>query len=158
GAAHDDWLPALAGNAAAVYLGYAADLEGDERIALARQPSAGGAWSVAFVDSAPPLSPPGDRRNDQFAPSVAARDTGEVAVSWVDYRSESWDVFAALSSDGGATFAAAARIDDAGDAAERFDDDPRLVFASDGALLCAWTDVRDRRAPSRARVARSGAT
>ncbi len=145
----DEWLPSIALDASGEALvAFVSGETENERIMLAR--SAGTTWAVAPVD-APAALPAPNPRNNQWSPSVAV-DGSSVAVAWVDFRAFQWDALVARSDDGGATFGPPERVDDAGDAPERLHDDPRLAF--DGAsLACAWTDVRARRAPARARAA-----
>jgi hypothetical protein len=77
-----------------------------------------------------------------WAPSVAARGR-DVLVTWLDFRSYEWDVYARRSRDGGATFAPEQVVNDTPDADEAIDDTPRAAFAG-GAPFVAWTDYRKR--------------
>jgi hypothetical protein len=48
-----------------------------------------------------------------WSPSVAVSSSGEVHVTWWDKRRSSWDVYYAMSGDGGTSFSENLRVDDA---------------------------------------------
>ncbi len=147
----DEWLPAIAWDGAGEVVVAFVSMESDnERVVVAR--SAGVAWSVVPADAAPPSEPPRNPRNNQWSPALAVRGA-DVAVAWTDFRAYQWDIYAALSTDGGATFGAAFRVDDAGEMPERIHDDARLAFDGYGTLWCGWSDVRLRAGAGRTRVA-----
>jgi predicted amidohydrolase len=152
----DEWSPAVAlDDGGEAVVAFVAMVDDNERVMVSR--SAGQAWSTVEADAEAPAHPAQNPRNNQWSPTVAVSGTN-VAVAWVDFRAYQWDVYLARSTDGGASFGAPIRVDDATEMPERIHDDPRVVFDSAGAVLCVWTDVRLRRGASRARVARISGT
>ncbi|MBI1741743.1 choice-of-anchor D domain-containing protein [Candidatus Acetothermia bacterium] len=95
-------------NRGAIYITYNADPDGEDEgdtsdIFLAHSNDGGQTWSA-------PVRVNNDKtQNDQFFPSVAVADDGTVSVMWYDRRIDpdnfKIDVFRAVSTDGGETFA-----------------------------------------------------
>jgi hypothetical protein len=84
-------------------------------------------------------------------PALAA-SSQQVAVAWFNATVDQGHVFAAFSSDGGATFGSPIRVDDAS-ALGRVD----IELLDDGSAAVAWIEYADRRAQLRLRrVAASG--
>jgi hypothetical protein len=153
----DEWKPALAASpSGVVVLAFVSGSTGNERVLCGRSTAGSIAWQITPCDGGPPAFDGLNIRNNQWAPAVAINDTtSEVAVAWTDFRAYNWDIVLARSQDAGQSFSVASRIDDGTDARERLHGDPALLFVEtlNGPLLAAWTDVRLRRAPSKARVA-----
>jgi hypothetical protein len=82
--------------------------------------------------------------DNKWAPAVAA--TGAtVAVAWTDFRNYNWDVFAATSTDRGATFGPNVRVDDFAPPVERLHGAPAVALVPRPArVVVAWTDLRAR--------------
>ncbi len=87
--------------------------EVDSNIFSATSSDAGATWSTpVLIDSGDVgLDPDEDVASNQWQPEVAAAD-GRACVAWQDDRLGNNDIFAALSVDGGATFALEERVDD----------------------------------------------
>ncbi|HEY8488051.1 MAG TPA: hypothetical protein VIL38_03130, partial [Thermaerobacter sp.] len=145
------WRPALAYDAATrtLYAVWVDFRRGAQNVWLARSRDGGRTWEAAAPVYAPPPDP--HQFDNRWAPAVAAGG-GRVAVAWVDFRDESWDVYLAVSRDGGRTFSPPRRVDDARGPYERLHTDPVLALLPPGspqagppALAAAWTDLRDRR-------------
>jgi predicted amidohydrolase len=153
----DEWKPTLAASPSGlVVLAFVSGSNGNERVLCGRSTAGSIAWQITPCDGGPPAFEGLNIRNNQWAPAVAINNTnGEVAVAWTDFRAYNWDIVLARSQDGGLSFSSASRIDDGTDARERLHNDPALLFSLNGSLLAAWTDVRLRRAPSKARVAQA---
>jgi hypothetical protein len=84
-------------------------------------------------------------RNNRWSPAIAASgDT--VAVTWTDFRNYAWDIFMAVSRDGGRSFSPGLRVDDAPAELERLHADPAVDVGADGTVRVAWTDQGGRRA------------
>jgi hypothetical protein len=101
------------------------------------------------------FDPLAEKLNNRWNPAIAVRgDT--VAVAWTDFRNYSWDLFAAVSRDGGDSFVVAppenlrvddaSRIDGKSPGLERLHNDPTVDIAGDGTVRVAWTDQAGRRA------------
>lgn len=93
----------------------------------------------------PAPSPLAERLNNRWSPAISVRGH-TVAVAWTDFRNYAWDLFATVSRDGGMTFSPHFRVDDAGTALERLENDPSVEIAGDGTVRVAWTDQAGRRA------------
>lgn len=141
----DAWLPTFGTSNGQVFLAYVDGSSGNERILLAKTTEG----SLTFVTNpveAAMAQPGSDVRNNQWSPTVAANGN-DVAVAWVDFRNENWDVFLARSANGGTSFGAALRLDDGTDAPERLHDDPFAMFLPNVdpvTLAVGWSDVRQR--------------
>jgi hypothetical protein len=123
-----------------------------------RSDDRGGLWSdPVHVRKTPPSHASGQRRT----PSVAINNEGIVAVSWDDRgpdpSSTCWDVFVAVSGDGGETFTDAYKVStkpscpaagDNGWTAERWPfggDYSGVAAAADGTFHLFWADSRGDR-------------
>ncbi|MFN7952625.1 MAG: nitrilase-related carbon-nitrogen hydrolase [bacterium] len=77
--------------------------------------------------TAPATLPPATRVASsaaaQWNPSIAVSDDGVVHVAWIDFRGGNADVYAARSTDHGATFGSPVRVDDGGEARPDHQDD-----------------------------------
>lgn len=126
----------------------------------------GETWETSQVD--PGNAVVDNPRGDAAFPKISARN-GRVFVAFSDFREFSWDVYLSASTDGGMTFAPAARINPrakdvvpvpSGDPieSERIHGDVALSIDSSGRPIVAWTERQDRRYESRIRVWREGET
>lgn len=99
-----------------IYVAYAAKTGADDGdVFLIRSTDRGVTWN-------PPAPSPGIRvnddatTNDQFFPAIAATTDGEVALAWHDRRGDpanvNMDLYAARSTDGGATWSSNVRVTD----------------------------------------------
>lgn len=152
----DEWRPSVASDGTNLYVALVESIAGNERVRVARSLD-GASFELVHADATPPSKPAPNTRNNQWAPSIAARP-GEIAVAWTDFRNYQWDIFLSRSTDSGVNFSAAERIDDGSEAPERLNDDPLLAWGPGDVLLAAWTDVRLRKTPSKARAARVSGT
>lgn len=153
GSLPDAWSPTFATANGQVYLAYVDGSSGNERIFVARAAEGTLGFVTNPIEAVKP-QPAGDVRNNQWSPAIAA-STNQVAVAWVDYRNDNWDVFLSRSLDGGMTFPPPMRVDDTSDIPERLHDDPFLLFvpgANPLTLAIGWTDVRQRIRHSSARM------
>ncbi len=149
----DGWLPALASSNGQVYLTYTENIAGNERVVLLKAAEGLLPFGGKLVEVAKPQID-GDVRNNQWSPSVAVNGD-QVAVAWVDFRNENWDVFLSRSTDSGATFAPSVRLDDGTDVPERLHNDPFLMFLPNVVpltLAVGWSDVRQRNRYASARI------
>lgn len=105
-------------------------------------------------------------RGDAAFARVAARE-GSAFVAFSDFREFSWDVYLSSSTDGGQTFAPAARINPVAEMvvpvggsepieSERIHGDVALAMDATGNPVVAWTERQDRRYESHVRVWRAG--
>jgi len=147
----DDWLPSTVANATGTLTAYVAGESGNERIRVASTGVDGATVKLVEADATAPALPAPNTRNNQWAPHVTLDASGNATVAWADFRNYQWDVFASASTDFGASFAPAARVDDGTDQPERLDADPDVVATPQG-LVYAWSDVRLRKAPAKARA------
>lgn len=155
-AADEQWVPSLSlDDAGRVHLAWIALVDGSERLAYTRlAPSTSGGIDEASrlldAEAFPAPEPLAERLNNRWSPSIAARGS-DVAVVWTDFRNYSWDLFAAVSHDGGDHFGEHLRVDDAGRlggasaALERLHEDPSIDLAADGTVHVAWADLAGRR-------------
>jgi hypothetical protein len=152
-AATDGWLPSLASSNGQVFLTYTENILGNERVIVIKAAEGLLPFSGKIIELTKPQAD-GDVRNNQWSPSIAVSGD-EVAVAWVDFRNENWDVLLSRSTDGGTTFAPPLRLDDAADVPERLHDDPFLMFlpnVNPPTLAVGWTDVRQRNRYASARL------
>ncbi|HZR80778.1 MAG TPA: hypothetical protein VFD92_06755 [Candidatus Binatia bacterium] len=84
-----------------------------------------------------------ESHDNKWAPAIAVDGDGTVHVAWADFRDYNWDVYAARSTDGGASFGANLRVNGFPDF-ERICDAPRFAAGAAGRATLAWTDVRAR--------------
>jgi hypothetical protein len=99
------------------------------------------AWSapVRLDDADGAFDPDTDTASSQWQPTVAA-GAGRACVAWQDNRLGNNDIFAAVSTDAGATFGADERVDDsAAGGSEQFS--PVTALGS-GRCYVAWADDR----------------
>jgi hypothetical protein len=144
----EQWKPAIAtGDDGALHVVWIGLVGGRERLFYAHVvPTSGGFESETKMldDDAMPASL-AERLNNRWSPAIAVSgDT--VAVAWSDFRNYAWEIFAAVSRDGGKSFSPSLRIDDAPDSLERLHADPSIEVAGDGTVRVAWTDQAGRRA------------
>lgn len=148
----DSWKPSIAIANGRVFVAYVDGSSGNERVYVAQ--ALEGSLDYVAKPMAMPVQPAGDVRNNQWSPAIAASGN-DLAVAWVDFRNDNWDVFLARSNDGGATFGSPLRIDDAADLPERLHDDPFLMFLPNVdplTLTVGWSDVRQRNRYASARI------
>jgi predicted amidohydrolase len=114
-------------------------------------------WSEPHLVSDRPVRDH-DHFDNQFSPVSVQVGDGLVAA-FIDFRVESWDVHRSISPDGGETWSANDRVDDAdrvdGTIRERGHASPALVATADGGVLAAWSDLRWPFVHPQVRVARS---
>ncbi len=91
--------------------------------------------------------------DNKWGPALAA-DGDTVYAAWSDFRSYNWDIYAARSDDGGATWSANTRVDDFMDL-ERLNERPTVAVGRGGRVHVAWTDLRAREADTNIFAARS---
>ena len=126
----------------------------------------GQTWETLQVDPANFIVD--NPRGDGAFVRVGARNSN-VYVAFSDFREFSWDVYLSASTDGGETFAPAARIDPAakivvpvsgGDPveAERIHGDVSIAVDASANPVVAWTERQDRRFETRVRVWQGGET
>ncbi|HJQ82516.1 MAG TPA: sialidase family protein, partial [Candidatus Binatia bacterium] len=120
--------------------------EPDTNVFYARSDDGGATFTAneQLDDSKAAFDPDTDTPTNQWHPSLAV-DRGKLFVAWQDNRLGNNDVFFTTSFDGGATFAAAERVDDTGTGVSE-QSRPSLAIARRGPRrLCyvAWEDDRD---------------
>lgn len=149
----DAWRPTFASAGGRIFLAYVDGSSGNERIIVARAAEGSLDFVTKPVESNK-AQPVGDVRNNQWSPSIAASGN-DVAIAWVDFRNENWDVFLSRSMDGGVNFASPMRLDDGTDSLERLHDDPVTMFlpgVNPLTLAVSWSDVRQRNRNASARM------
>ncbi len=145
GPAVRQWRPSIAagerGRAVIAYVDERATADDDgvpqAHIRLARTSAAGS----QRLDLLPPVRLAA-KHDNAWAPHVAASGR-RVLVTWVDFHTYDWDVWARESRDGGVRFGPERQVNDAPADDEALDDTPRAAFTSAGALV-AFTDWRKR--------------
>jgi len=138
----ETWRPSIAATTeGAAYLAW---IDTRDRFTLDDLPQAG-LYGARLPDGAPqrldstaPPADPARTLDNAWAPSVAALDA-QVTLSWIDFRTYDWRVYARGSSDGGASFAPERAVTDAPTSDEALDASPRSV---PGSSLVAYTDWR----------------
>jgi hypothetical protein len=120
--------------------------EPDTNVFYARSTDAGATFtpSVQLDDSKVGFDPDADTPTNQWHPSLVQSD-GVLFLAWQDDRLGNPDVFFSSSTDGGATFAPAERVDDTG-AGQSVQTRPRLAVGgrrSRRTCYVAWEDDRD---------------
>jgi len=141
--------PSLAADAGGTVHAVWTDLrarEPDTNIFYARSIDQGATFppAVQLDDSKAGFDPDTDTPSNQWHPSLALSD-GTLFVAWQDNRLGNDDVFFTSSTDGGATFAPAERVDDTG-TGQSVQTRPRLAVGGRGPRrLCyaTWEDDRD---------------
>jgi predicted amidohydrolase len=119
--------------------------EADTNVFYARSDDAGATFPPTrqLDDSKAGFDPDTDTPTNQWHPSLVARGD-ELFVAWQDNRLGNDDVFFTTSGDGGATFAAAERVDDTGTGASE-QTRPALALAGRGprrTCIVVWEDDR----------------
>jgi hypothetical protein len=115
--------------------------EVDTNIFIAVSTDGGATWSAPTrLDTADlALDPDTATPSNQWQPEIAAA-AGRVCVAWQDGRLGNNDIFAVVSTDGGATFSSDERVDDSqGGPSEQFS--PTTAVAA-GRCYVAWSDDR----------------
>lgn len=86
----------------------------------------------------------GPRGTLQTEPKLTVGAAGTVYVVWKDERNTDFDIYFSYSVDGGATFSASTRVDDAGDSATNpaYQYRPWVVESKTGLVCVLWTDNR----------------
>ena len=144
------WAPSLATDALGVVYAAWTDLrDGFEQPYVARSVDGGLTWSAA-VKAGDRVARPFDQQDNQYDARLAVAPDRTLHLAWVDFRNQSWDVYASRSLDSGATWTPSVRVDHSPSSAEGFpnenlDQDPGLVTLPDGAIVVAWSDARGRR-------------
>ena len=90
----------------------------------------------------------GTGSSNQRAPSIAVAADGAISVVWEDFRNGVFEVYHAVSRDGGRTFEEG-RVHQAPGAAFLEKPQPVVAVAGDGTVLVAWEDQR----PADSRIA-----
>ena len=121
------------GPAGTVHVLWSGDLQG---VFHAR--SAG--WTPATISNVDPSRLPSTIFSDR--PRIAASGSLVYAL-WADNRTGNWEVYLDRSTDSGATWRANDIVVNAGGSSTH-QDMPALLVQSDGSLLAAWRDDRDR--------------
>lgn len=148
----DAWVPRVALSPTRAAIAFVAERDFNERVFVAE--SGDLATFVAAPVDGPAAQPPRNIRNNQWAPAVAY-SAEELAVVWTDFRNANWDIVGARKPAGAQAFSPAVRLDDGTDALERINADPSLFAIDDaGGFVVGWSDVRLRKTPVSARVAR----
>lgn len=107
----------------------------DRGIVVARSDDAA-SWTETRADGDQPPADPLGRGADAWHPAIAAGSSGAVALAWQDQRDGGNGIAFARSLDGGVTFSAPVRLDDATGADEAFL--PDVVVDENGTAHVAW--------------------
>jgi len=130
----DQYSPAIAADADAVYVAWTDERNGNGDIYFAKSTDGGATWSA------------NTRLNDdpggaeQRSPALTA-DAGAVYVAWTDERNGGSDIYFARSTDGGATWNADVRLND--DPGSAWQWSSPAIAADAGAVYAAWEDERN---------------
>jgi predicted amidohydrolase len=138
----ETWRPSVAAtDAGRAYLAW---IDTRNRFTLEDLPQAA-LYGAQLPDGAPvrldSTAPPADLArtlDNAWAPSVAAHER-RVLISWIDFRTYDWDIYARQSLDGGAVFGQEKPVNDTPPAEEALEASPRSL--ADGANV-AYTDWR----------------
>lgn len=146
----DAWLPSLASQGDKMALAFTNRATGHDRVYVATSDDGGATFAMPVIVEAEPTVEPPNTRGIQWHPDVALfGDT--VAVVWTDFRAFQWDIYGAVSTDGGASWANPRRLDGAGSGYERIHADPRVNLVDEENALLSWTYQYDRRPDTDAR-------
>jgi predicted amidohydrolase len=119
------------------------DREPDTNIFYTTSTDGGVTWSAParLDDGDDSFDPDTGVRSRQWQPDVTARG-GRACVAWQDDRLGNSDIFAALSTDGGATFAADERVDDSSTGPSEQFEPATVLMPGLGRCYVAWSDDR----------------
>jgi hypothetical protein len=147
----ETWRPSIAATGPGT--AYLAWVDTRDRFMLDDLPQAGlyGArlpdGTPARLDSTGPPASDAQTLDNAWAPSVAATDS-RLLVSWTDFRTYDWRIYARQSFDGGTTFDAERAVTDTPPDQEALDASPRSVAGTADIAYTAWakSDASARRA------------
>lgn len=112
------------------------------KIRIARSADGGRNWGASTrVDGSNEVTERAE--GSQLQPTIAWSGAALVAA-WIDYRERDWEVYAAASPGGDASFGTAEQISPEDDA-ETLASDPQLAPGTDGRIALVWDDQRERR-------------
>jgi hypothetical protein len=141
----ETWRPSIAATTAGN--AYLAWIDTRDRFTLDALPQAGlygtqlPGGSPSRLDSTAPPNDQARTLDNAWAPSVAAREQ-RVSLSWTDFRSYDWRIYARQSADGGATFGAERAVTKTPPGAEALDASPRSIAGSSTVAYTAWRKLR----------------
>jgi hypothetical protein len=141
----ETWRPSVAATGAGT--AYLAWIDTRDRFAVDPLPQAalygaqlglgGQAPQSSRLDSTAAPNSLAQTLDNAWAPSVSATD-GRLLVSWIDFRSYDWRVYARQSFDGGATFDAERTVTDTPADQEALDASPRSIAGTGQVAYTAW--------------------
>jgi len=137
----ETWRPSIAATTAGG--AYLAWIDTRDRFTLDDLPQAGlygvqlPAGSPQRLDSTAPPDDLARTLDNAWAPSVAAREN-RILVSWTDFRSYDWRIYARQSFDGGAVFGQEKAVTDTPPAEEALDASPRSIAGTSLVAYTAW--------------------
>jgi hypothetical protein len=139
----ETWRPSIAATGAGT--AYLAWIDTRDRFALDPLPQAalygarlgGQTPQSSRLDSTGAPDQLAQTLDNAWAPSVAATDS-RLLVSWIDFRTYDWRVYARQSSDGGATFGAERAVTDTPAGQEALDASPRSIAGTARVAYTAW--------------------
>ena len=159
-AAGAQWAPSLASDAAGTLFAAWTDLrDGFEQPYVAHSQDRGVTWTVA-VRAGDATSRPFDQQDNQYGARLAVGADGTLHVVWLDFRNQSWDVYASRSLNGGLTWQPSVRVDHAPSSGEGFpnenlDQNPAIATTRDGTPVVAWSNLGGARVDRGIAAARS---